>query len=61
MVRSATSRVSNHESVSEVRTAILRDAAKMPLLRMRMEMLVANSCDLAYELFSSDRIWLVDL
>jgi hypothetical protein len=43
MVRSATSRVSNHELVSEVRIAILRDAAKMPLLRMRMEMLVANS------------------
>jgi hypothetical protein len=31
MVRSASSRVSNHEEI----VAILRDAAKWPLLRMR--------------------------
>jgi hypothetical protein len=33
MVRSASSRVSNHEEA--VRVAILRDAVKRPLLRMR--------------------------
>jgi hypothetical protein len=34
MLRSASSRVSNHELF---RVAILRDAAKTPLLRMRLK------------------------
>jgi len=40
MVRSASSRVSNHENTS----LILRDAAKRPLLRMRFLMVRRRAC-----------------